>query len=459
MASSDSVHPFSDTANTFDRTVQELMRLIGEKKFRVGVVGLGYVGLPLLNTFHKNGFPVIGYDVDESKIEAFEKGRSYIRHFGNDMFTELSRSDRCDVTTDFSRINEADAILMCVPTPLDKHREPDMSYVEGTVREVAPHMRAGQLLILESTTWPGTTDELIRPLAEELSGLKAGSDFYLAYSPEREDPGNAEYDTGTIPKVIGGDGEAALELARVLYEAVISQVVPVTDTRTAEAVKLLENIFRSVNIALVNELKVVFQEMGIDVHEVIDAAATKPFGFMKFTPGPGLGGHCIPIDPFYLTWKAREYGLNTRFIELAGEVNTAMPAYVVDRLMKSLNEYKKAINGAKVLFIGLAYKPDVDDMRESPTFVLMDMCTKLGAEVAYYDPYLPVITPTREHPHWTGTESIRWEESAIRDFDAVVITTSHSSVDYRQLAGWAQLIIDTRNVYGNSDVPPNVVKA
>ena len=448
-----------ETLTTLDRSVQELIRLIEQKKYRVGIVGLGYVGLPLINTFHKKGFPVIGFDIDDNKIEAFQNGTSYIRHFGDEMFTELSRSNRCEVTSDFSYVEEADAILLCVPTPLDDHREPDMSYVVGTIRKVAPHMRKGQLLVLESTTWPGTTDELIRPLAEKLSGLKAGSDFYLAYSPEREDPGNAEFDTGSIPKVVGGDGEEALELARVLYDAVISQVVTVSNTRTAEAVKLLENIFRSVNIALVNEMKVVMQEMDIDVHEVIDAAATKPFGFMKFTPGPGLGGHCIPIDPFYLTWKAREYGLNTRFIELAGEVNTAMPAYVVDRLMKTLNKHKKAINGSKVLFIGLAYKPDVDDMRESPTFVLMDMCADLGAEVSYYDPYLPVITPTREHSSWTGTESIEWNEAVVRSFDAVVIVTNHSNIDYTRLAEWAKLIIDTRNVYGNGDIPHNVVKS
>ncbi|MEX0679789.1 MAG: nucleotide sugar dehydrogenase [Balneolales bacterium] len=448
-----------ETPSVLDKPVRELINLIKEKRYSIGVVGLGYVGLPLLHTFHEQGYPVVGFDIDEEKIAAFEKGHSYIRHFSNEAFAHMGKSDRCSVTTDFSRISDVDAVMMCVPTPLDRHREPDMSFVEGTVREVAPYMRKGQLLILESTTWPGTTDELIRPLAEELSGLKAGRDFYLAYSPEREDPGNTEYNTSTIPKVIGGDGEAALRLTHTLYSAVISKVVPVSNTRTAEAVKLLENIFRSVNIALVNELKMVFQEMGIDVHEVIDAAATKPFGFMKFTPGPGLGGHCIPIDPFYLTWKAREFGLNTRFIELAGEVNTAMPAYVVDRVIKALNKHKKAINGSRILFIGLAYKPDVDDMRESPTFVLMDLCNKFGADVSYYDTYLPAITKTREHARWTGEKSVEWSREVIGSYDAVVIATHHSDINYKQLAEWSRLIIDTRNVYGNGTIPPNVVKA
>lgn len=444
---------------TSEQTAAGILRRIEEKTYTVGIVGLGYVGLPLIDTFYRKGFPVMGFDIDETKINAFREGRSYIRHFSNEAFAELGASDRCTVTTDFSLINEADAILMCVPTPLDHHREPDMSYVEATVRTVAPHMRKGQLLILESTTWPGTTDELIRPLAEELSGLEAGTDFYLAYSPEREDPGNEQYNTGTIPKVIGGDGEDALNIARELYAAVISEVVLVSNTRTAEAVKLLENIFRSVNIALVNELKIVFQRMGIDVHEVIDAAATKPFGFMKFTPGPGLGGHCIPIDPFYLTWKAREFGINTRFIELAGEVNTDMPRYVVQRTLEALNNDKKAINGSKILMIGLAYKPNVDDDRESPTYVLMDLYTEMGADVSYYDPYVPVIRPSREYGHWAGTKSVAWTEEEISQFDAVVIATNHRDIDYRQLAAWSQRIVDTRNVYGNADVPGHVTKA
>ena len=448
-----------DTVSVQESPTREFLDKIASKQYTVGIVGLGYVGLPLLNTFHKKGFPVMGFDIDQEKMDAFAAGKSYIRHFDNETFAKLGTSDRCSVTTDFSRISEADAIMMCVPTPLDTHREPDMSYVESTVRTVAPHMRKGQLLILESTTWPGTTDELIRPLAEELSGLTAGRDFYLAYSPEREDPGNVDFDTGTIPKVLGGDGEDALEIAKALYGTVISRVVPVSNTPTAEAVKLLENIFRSVNIALVNEMKVVLNEMDIDVNEVIDAAATKPFGFMKFTPGPGLGGHCIPIDPFYLTWKAREFGLNTRFIELAGEVNTAMPEYVVKRTMEALNNHKKAMNGSKVLFIGLAYKPNVDDMRESPTFVLMDLCQKYGADVSYYDTYIPVITKTREHAHWTGVKSVEWSEEVIGSYDAVVIATNHKDVDYQQLSEWSKLIIDTRNVYGNGEIPANVVKA
>ncbi len=432
--------------------VKDILDKIENRTFKVGIVGLGYVGLPLMITFHDKKFPVLGFDIDQTKVDNIESGKSYIKHFPDERIQGLRDSKNCDVTTDFSRIKEADCILMCVPTPLDEHREPDMSYVESTVRTIAPHIRKGHLVILESTTYPGTTEELIAPACEELSGLKAGEDFYLAYSPEREDPGNPNFETATIPKVVGADGDEALQIAEALYGAVIVRTIPVSNTKTAEAVKLLENIFRSVNIALVNELKVVFQEMDIDVHEVIEAAATKPFGYMKFTPGPGLGGHCIPIDPFYLTWKAREFGVNTRFIELAGEINTSMPQYVIKRTMEALNKHKKALNGSKILLIGLAYKPDVDDMRESPTFVLMDICRKYGADVSYYDPFIPVITPTREHAHWTGTKSVELDEATVKEFDAVIISTNHKSVDYDKLKDWAKLIVDTRNVYNSGKV-------
>jgi len=403
------------------------------------------VGLPLFWTFHESGLRVIGFDVDRKKVDCIRSGTPYIKHLGQEMMQKLAVSDRCDATTDFSRLLEADAILICVPTPLNRHREPDMQYVEQTARTIADYVRRGQLVVLESTTWPGTSEELMIPILEEGSGLKAGTDFYVAYSPEREDPGNTQFNTATIPKVVGGHGEDALHLACALYETAIVRTVPVSDTKTAEAVKLTENIFRSVNIAMVNELKVIYQAMGIDVHEVLDAAATKPFGFMKFQPGPGLGGHCIPIDPFYLTWKAREVEHATRFIELSGEVNTAMPDYVISRTIEALNSRKKAINGSRILLLGLAYKPNVDDDRESPTYRLMDACRELGAEVCYYDSWIPIIRPTREHAHWAGTESVDWSKEVVSSFDAVIISTNHSDIRYDELAKWAPLIIDARN--------------
>lgn len=420
---------------------------IKNRSYLVGIIGLGYVGLPLMWTFHKKNMPVIGFDIDTFKVESLKAGKPYIKHLGEEMMQILSNSDICDATSDFSRLVEADAILMCVPTPLDHHREPDMSYVIETTKTVAKYLRKGQLVILESTTYPGTTEEVMIPILEEASGLKAGVDFYVAYSPEREDPGNPNFNTEKIPKVVGGHGADALALAKALYDVAIVQTVPVTDCKTAEAVKLTENIFRSVNIALVNELKVVYHAMGIDVHEVLEAAATKPFGFMKFTPGPGLGGHCIPIDPFYLTWKAREFGVNTRFIELAGEVNTAMPQYVVDQTIKALNSHKKALNGSKVLLMGLAYKPDVDDMRESPTFILMEILEKFGATVEFFDPHITEIAPTREHAAYTGKKSVTWDESVITSFDVAVIATDHKGIDYSQLMDWSKVIVDSRNVY------------
>ncbi len=419
--------------------------LINKKTFKVGIIGLGYVGLPLMWTFHKKDMPVLGFDVDQQKVDFINSGTPYIKHLGKEMMETLAKSDRCDATSDFDRMDEADALLMCVPTPLNQHREPDMTYVEKTTRTVAEHLRKDQLVILESTTYPGTTEDLIIPILEEGSGLKAGEDFYVAYSPEREDPGNPDFNTSKIPKVVGGHGNDALMLACALYDTAIVQTVPVSDTKTAEAVKLTENIFRSVNIAMVNELKVIYAAMGIDVHEVLDAAGTKPFGFMKFTPGPGLGGHCIPIDPFYLTWKAREVEQPTRFIELAGEINTNMPKYVVQRTLEALNQHKKSLNGSKVLLIGLAYKPNVDDDRESPTYKLMELYEEMGADVSYYDPYVPVIRPSREYPHYTGRKSIEWNENTICSYDAVVIATNHDEINYRELAKWAACIVDTRN--------------
>ncbi|MFP8487457.1 nucleotide sugar dehydrogenase [Gracilimonas sp. Q87] len=431
--------------------VNDLLRNIEDRSFTVGVIGLGYVGLPLLWTFHQAGLPVIGYDIDIKKIDDLKNGIPYIKHLGTEMMEALANSDKADATIDFSRLGEADAILLCVPTPLDHHREPDMSYVEQTTETVSQYLRKGQLVILESTTWPGTTEELMIPILEKNSGLKAGTDFYVAYSPEREDPGNPNFNTAKIPKVVGGHGDEALKLATAMYDTAIVQTVPVSDCKTAEAVKLTENIFRSVNIALVNELKVVYEAMDIDVHEVLDAADTKPFGFMKFTPGPGLGGHCIPIDPFYLTWKAREFERHTRFIELAGEVNTNMPTYVVDRTMHALNTHKKAMNGSKVLVIGLAYKPDVDDMRESPTFKIFDLLKAKGAEIAYYDPFIPKIWETREHAEYTGMKTVGWNKETVSGFDAVLISTNHSTIDYAELAEWSECIIDTRNAMGGVD--------
>ena len=392
--------------------------------------------------------PVIGFDIDEKKVDNLKNGIPYIKHLGTEMMEVLAASDKAHATTDFSRLNEADAILFCVPTPLDKHREPDMSYVENTTETVSKHLRKGQLVILESTTWPGMTEELMIPILEKNSGLKAGTDFYMAYSPEREDPGKPNFNTAKIPKVVGGHGDEALKLTTDMYDTAIVQTVPVSDCKTAEAVKLTENIFRSVNIALVNELKVVYEVMGIDVHEVLDAADTKPFGFMKFTPGPGLGGHCIPIDPFYLTWKAREFEKHTRFIELAGEVNTNMPTYVVDRTMHALNTHKKAMNGSKILVIGLAYKPDVDDMRESPTFKIFDLLKAKGAEIAYYDPFIPKVLPTREHGEYTGMQTVDWNKETVSDYDAVLISTNRSTIDYAELAEWIDCVIDTRNAMG-----------
>ncbi len=413
----------------------------------VGIIGLGYVGLPLLYTFHKAGLKVYGFDVDQFKIDSIKEGKSYIKHFDHSEISVLSKSDDCIVTSDFSKLTEVDSILICVPTPLDHHREPDLSYVISTTETIGKYLQQGQLIILESTTYPGTTDELLTDILESESGLKEGEDFYLAYSPEREDPGNMDFNTKSIPKVVGSNSQKGRDLAVQLYSSAIDQVVPVSSAKVAESAKLLENIFRSVNIALVNEMKLVMDAMDIDVHEVIDAAATKPFGFMKFTPGPGLGGHCIPIDPFYLTWKAREFGLNTRFIELAGEVNNSMPKFVVSKTMLALNDTGKAINGSNILILGIAYKPNVDDMRESPSFAIMDQLVELGANIEFYDPWIPSIPASRDHMKWKGKDSIKWDDEVINKFDATIIVTDHKNVNYDELFRWSNCIIDTRNVY------------
>ena len=424
---------------------------------RVAVIGLGYVGLPLSLQFARCGATVVGLDIDRAKVEALNAGRSYIRHVTPEMVAAVVGSGAFSASTDFSRIREVDAAVICVPTPLNKNREPDISYIVETGRTIAPHLRRGTLVVLESTTYPGTTDEDLRGVLEQASGLRAGVDFHLAFSPEREDPGNPQSVVATIPKVVGGYTPACLKKAVELYSLAIKTLVPVSSCRVAEATKLLENTFRGVNIALVNELKVVYAAMGIDIWEVIAAAKTKPFGFMPFYPGPGLGGHCIPIDPFYLTWKAREYGQNTRFIELAGEINTAMPEYVVHRVADALNERGKAVKGSRILVLGLAYKPNVDDDRESPSYVLMERLRARGAEVAYHDPYVPEIKVTREHPQWAGTRSVAWTQAVVAAFDVVLVATHHACVNYHELAQWAPCIVDTRNALQGIETTPGQV--
>ncbi len=424
---------------------------------KISVIGLGYVGLPLSLQFARSGVEVLGLDVDPEKVEWINRGQSYIQHIESSAVQNVVAAGRFSATTDFKRVGEADAVIICVPTPLNKNREPDISYILRTGEAIAPHLARGALVVLESTTYPGTTEEDLRRVLEAKSGLRAGVDFHLAFSPEREDPGNPGSKIAEIPKVVGGLTPACLEKASALYRRAVKIVVPVSSCKAAEATKLLENIFRGVNIALVNELKVVYSAMGIDIWEVIDAARTKPFGFMPFYPGPGLGGHCIPIDPFYLTWKAREFGKPTRFIELAGEINTAMTNYVVGRVVEALNSLRKSVNGSRLLLIGLAYKPDVDDVRESPTFILMDRLKERGAKVAYYDPHVPVIRPTREHGYWTGTASVAWNADSISSFDAVIICTAHRVINYKELAIWARCIVDSRNAMANVPVKPGQV--
>ncbi len=430
---------------------------VEERQLRVGVVGLGYVGLPLMMEFADAGFAVRGFDVDQNKIDQLNAGETYIRHLAAERIQNLiADNPTADVTADFQQAQDCDALLICVPTPLTRHREPDLKYVEGTAHQLGPHLRRGQLIALESTTYPGTTEEILIPILEAESGLQAGKDFFVAYSPEREDPNNKSYSTRTIPKVVGGLDAQSLEMAQALYGAVICETVPVSSCRAAEATKLMENIFRSINIALVNELKVIFKAMDIDIWEVVNAARTKPFGYMPFYPGPGLGGHCIPIDPFYLTWKAKEYDFNTRFIELAGEINTSMPQYVVQQTMLGLNELGQALKGARILLVGLAYKKNVDDDRESPTYVLWDLLTRHGADVSYYDPFCPQIRPSRAHSHLAGIQSVELQDITGENFDAAVVSTAHDNVDHDALAAALPLVVDTRNACTPA---PNVVKA
>jgi UDP-N-acetyl-D-glucosamine dehydrogenase len=419
-----------------------LQEKIEDRSAVVGVMALGYVGLPLIRTFFDAGFRVLGFDVDPRKIEQLQRGENYLKHLGEDFVGAMAASDRFEATTDMSRLGEADAILVCVPTPLGQHLEPDLSYVQQTAADIAEHLRDGQLVVLESTTYPGTTRKLMQPPL-----AATGRTYHLAYSPEREDPGRKDHSTQTIPKLVGGVTPEAGELAAALYRTAIKQVIPVSSAEVAEAAKILENVYRAVNIALVNELKVILTAMDVDVWEVIDAAATKPFGFQAFYPGPGLGGHCIPIDPFYLTWAAREHGQTTKFIELAGQVNHQMPGYVVQRCLLALNDAGLAARGAKVLVLGLAYKPDIDDVRESPSFELIQQLRELGAEVDYHDPHVPATHAMRHYPDLPPMQSIELTESALAGYDLVLVATHHSAYDWDWIARHAHRIVDTRGVY------------
>ncbi|UOO90579.1 nucleotide sugar dehydrogenase [Vitreoscilla massiliensis] len=412
------------------------------KEAIIGIVGLGYVGLPLLLRYTQVGFKVIGFDIDDFKVNSLNAGKSYIEHIAADKIQ--AAQSLFEATTDFSRISECDAIILCVPTPLNQYREPDISYVIDTTDAVKPYLRAGQLLSLESTTYPGTTEEELLPRVEE-SGLKVGENFFLVYSPEREDPGNPNFETRTIPKVVGGHTDKCLQVGIALYGAAIDQVVPVSSTKAAEMTKLLENIHRAVNIGLANEMKIVADKMGVDIYEVIDAAKTKPFGFVAYYPGPGIGGHCIPIDPFYLTWKAREFGVNTRFIELAGEINSGMPDYVVNKTALALNDREKSLKGSRVLVLGIAYKKNVDDMRESPSVFVMEKLRDLGAKVDYSDPHVPSFPKMREHNF--ELDSVALTAENIAAYDCVILTTEHDKFDYALLEQHAQLIVDTRGKF------------
>jgi UDP-N-acetyl-D-glucosamine dehydrogenase len=423
---------------------EDLLTKVNSQNARVGVIGLGYVGLPLIRAFIQAGFSVIGYDVDQSKVDSLQAGKSYIKHIPSSWLQEWSESGKFAATSDMARLSEADTLLICVPTPLGQSREPDLSYVESTTASIAAALRPGQLVILESTTYPGTTRNVMLPILEE-SGLLVGRDFFLAYSPEREDPGNPDYRADGIPKLVGGLDDASADLAVALYSQAIVKIIRVSSCEVAEAAKIVENTYRSVNIAMVNELKVVFSRLGIDVWEVIDAAKTKPFGFQAFYPGPGLGGHCIPIDPFYLTWIARRAGLTTRFIELAGEINTSMPNYVVNRLGDALNDHGKPIRGSRICVLGAAYKKDVDDARESPSFDLMNRLIKKGAVVTYNDPHIPVLQKTRHWPKLPQMESQELTPEFLSSQDCVLVVTDHSAYDFGHILEHSQLVVDTRN--------------
>jgi UDP-N-acetyl-D-glucosamine dehydrogenase len=425
-------------------TINKLLDRISTKKAVIGIVGLGYVGLPLMLRYVEVGYKVIGFDIDDVKTEQLNSGCCYIKHIASESISKAIKQNLFTATTDFSEAAQADALLICVPTPLGKHRDPDLSYIRDTMDNLLPHLRKGQILSLESTTYPGTTVEVLRPLLEQ-RGFTVGEDFFLVYSPEREDPGNPNFSTRTIPKVCGADTDNCQQAGIALYEQIIDKVVPVSSTKAAEMTKLLENIYRAVNIGLVNELKIVADKMDIDIWEVINAAATKPFGYTPFYPGPGLGGHCIPIDPFYLTWKASEYGLHTRFIELAGEVNTAMPEWVVHKITDALNRAGKAVNGAKILILGLAYKKNVDDMRESPSVDLMALLREKGAVVSYSDPFIPQFPKLRKYSFDLASVDLTAEN--LQEADCIVIATNHDQFDYRMIQEFGKLVVDTRGVY------------
>jgi len=438
--------------NELRRTLQKRIK---DKKAVVGVVGLGYVGLPLVKTFLKKGFAVIGFDIDRRKVEMLNQGKSYIKHITAAELRPFLSTKRFAATTEFARLTDVDAVLICVPTPLDDHRNPDLSFVLNTTETIARHLRKGQLVVLESTTYPGTTDEEMLPILER-GGLKVGRDFFLAFSPERENPGDPVYTAENTPKVVGGLTKDCLALADTLYSQVVIKTVPVSSTRVAESTKLLENIFRCVNIALVNELKMIFDRMGIDVWEVIQAASSKPFGFMPFYPGPGLGGHCIPIDPFYLTWKAREVDYSTKFIELAGEINTAMPYYVINKTLEALAKKGKSLKGSKILVLGIAYKKDIDDQRESPALKIISLLQKKGAKVEYNDPYVPESSGHREYPGMS-LKSVPLTAKRLRQADAVIIATDHASYDFGWIVKNAKLVVDARNAVKTRS--KNVIKA
>ncbi len=440
---------------------KRFLEAVSGKTLTIGIIGLGYVGIPLGIAALKSGFKVLGFDIDQARVGKLNRGEIAIKHIPMAALVEAHQAGRFLATSDMSRLSEPDALLIAVPTPLTRHREPDLSYVVKTSEAVAIHLRAGQLVVLESTTYPGTTDEVMRPILEKASGLKSGQDFFLAFSPEREDPGNPNFETSTIPKVVGADGAAALAMADGLYSQLVVKTVPVSSTATAEAVKLTENIFRAVNIALVNELKQVYAAMGVDIWEVIDAAKTKPFGFMPFYPGPGLGGHCIPIDPFYLAWKARQFDISTRFIELAGQINTRMPYLVVDKLAEAVDKFSgKGLSRARILIIGIAYKKNIDDIRESPSLKLIELIEARGGTTGFHDPFVAVIPPTREHQPLAGRRSIALTEDALKGYDAALIVTDHDGVDYRHIAAHSRTVVDTRNVCARNGVKgSHIVKA
>lgn len=436
----------------------QLLKKIENKTAVIGIIGLGYVGLPLALEYAVRGFKTIGFDIDERKIPILNSGKSYIKHIKADKIKKTVGNKKFFATADFTRLPEVDAIIICVPTPLNEHREPDMTYIENSGRMVAQYLREGQFVSLESSTYPGTTEEILLPMFEnaplnqKLKRKKfvVGKDFFLAFSPEREDPNNPKYSTATIPKVVGGVTANCLKVALAIYNQVIVKTVPVSSPRAAEATKLLENIYRSINIALVNELKMVFERMNIDVWEVVDAAATKPFGFQAFYPGPGLGGHCIPIDPFYLTWKAREFEISTKFIELAGEINTFMPYYVVEKAGEVLNKFKKSLNGSKVLILGASYKKDIDDMRESPSLKLIEILREKGAKVDYNDPYVPKLPKTRKYQY--DMESVELSKKNLTKYDLVLLSTDHSDYNYKFITANSKLILDTRNAFERAGV-------